>query len=125
MNNCCAGKLKEGSIRWKNQASCSVVLVSRGYPKIFQTGYPIEGLKSLKNLENVIVFHAGTKIDSRGCLVTSGGRVMAITAIADTLEEAKEKCYTAVDKIHYQGIYFRSDIAQEANCRLAEMDSSI
>ncbi|MEC7839505.1 MAG: phosphoribosylamine--glycine ligase [Chlamydiota bacterium] len=125
MIQCCEGHLNSDDIHWKNQASCSVVLVSRGYPKAFQVGYPIEGLNEIKNLEGIITYHAGTRVDSRGNLVTSGGRVMTITAIADTLDEAIERCYRAVEKVHFQGMYFRTDIANKANCKVIEMDTKV
>ncbi len=124
LHSCCRGELSKQEILWKNKATCTVVMISRGYPKKFATGYVIQGLDELKDKEEVIAFHAGTEFDGLGQLVTSGGRVVAITAIADTLEEAIKSCYDSVSKVHFQGAYYRSDIASEANKKIAELSAA-
>lgn len=107
---CCEGRLREARIEWSRKAACCVVMISRGYPKSYKTGFPIQGLESLKKEEKVIVTHAGTKRDESGHVVTDGGRVLGITAVAETLDEAISNAYRSVEKIHFEGAYYRSDI---------------
>ena len=92
------------------QASVSVAIVSGGYPGPYTTGKPIHGLDAVD--ENVAVFHAGTTLDDDGRTLTSGGRVVAVTAVADTLEAARGIAYDNVRRISFDGAYYRTDIAQ-------------
>ena len=94
---------------WKPGASVCVVMTSSGYPESYETGKKIEGLSEAKALPDVAVFHAGTKRDGDS-VVTGGGRVLGVTASAASLEQAIHKAYDAVDKIHFEGAHFRTDI---------------
>jgi len=94
---------------WKPGASACVVMTSGGYPGPFETGKRIEGLAEASALPDVAIFHAGTKRDGDS-IVTSGGRVLGVTAMAGTLEQAICKAYKAVDKIHFAGAHYRTDI---------------
>ena len=94
---------------WKSGASVCVVMTSGGYPGTYETGKRIEGLAEASALPDVAVFHAGTKRVG-GSLVTSGGRVLGVTATAASLEQAIHKAYRAVDKIHFDGAHYRTDI---------------
>jgi phosphoribosylamine--glycine ligase len=94
---------------WKSGASVCVVMTSGGYPGPYETGKTIEGLAEAKALPNVAVFHAGTKRKG-GSLITAGGRVLGVTAAAASLEQAIHTAYQAVDKIHFDGAHYRTDI---------------
>jgi phosphoribosylamine--glycine ligase len=94
---------------WKPGASVSVVMASGGYPGAFKTGKKIEGLAEAKALPGVAVFHAGTKREGDS-IVTSGGRVLGVTAAAASLDQAIAKAYQAVGKIHFEGAHYRIDI---------------
>jgi phosphoribosylamine--glycine ligase len=85
------------------------VMTSCGYPGPFETGKRIEGLDEANALPDVAVFHAGTKRDGDS-IVTSGGRVLGVTAMAGNLEQAICKAYAAVDRIHFEGAHYRTDI---------------
>lgn len=101
-------------IRWKDRHSVCIVMASRGYPGKYQTGKVIHGLNSKFDVDTY-VFHAGTKKNSMGEIITNGGRVLSVTSLADTLERAKNKSYSAVSKIHWgdNEEYFRRDIASK------------
>ncbi len=94
---------------WKSGASVCVVMTSGGYPGPYETGKRIEGLAEARALPDVAVFHAGTKRDADSIL-TSGGRVLGVTATAPSLEQAIAKAYQAVGKIHFEGAHYRTDI---------------
>lgn len=106
MNAVIDGKLDEMDIQWKDDAACCVVMASGGYPTAYEKGKEITGLEDVKES---IVFHAGTAVKD-GKIVTSGGRVLGITAVAPTLDEAIQKAYADVDKIHFDQAHFRHDI---------------
>jgi phosphoribosylamine--glycine ligase len=93
--------------------ACNVVLASAGYPDAFEKGLVISGIDDAESDPYVTVYHAGTK-DADGSLVTNGGRVLGVTAVGDTLQQAVEKSYAAVGKISYQNKYYRTDIAKKA-----------
>jgi phosphoribosylamine--glycine ligase len=101
-------------IRWKDKNSVCIVMASRGYPGKYQTGNVIHGLNSKFDVDTY-VFHAGTKKNSMREIITNGGRVLSVTSLADTLEGAKNKSYSAVSKIHWgdNEEYFRRDIASK------------
>jgi phosphoribosylamine--glycine ligase len=101
---------------WKPGASACVVMTSGGYPGSFETLKKIEGLAEASALPNVAVFHAGTKRDG-DAVVTSGGRVLGVTAIAGDLEQAICNAYEAVDKIHFAGAHYRKDIGAKGIAR--------
>jgi phosphoribosylamine--glycine ligase len=105
------GRLDSQSVRWKREATMTVVLASKGYPASPQTGADIRGVEIAER--NALVFHSGTRwVGER--LVTSGGRVFSVTGIGDTLQAAREKAYEAVLAIEYEGKIFRRDIGWRA-----------
>ncbi len=101
--------LPRDAISHSGRASVSVAIVSGGYPGPYETGRPIHGLNAVD--EAVDIFHAGTAIDDDGRTVTAGGRVLAVTAVADTLAEARGIAYDNVRKITFDGAFHRTDIA--------------
>jgi phosphoribosylamine--glycine ligase len=108
------GKLNEFEIRWKqNTFACNIALASDGYPGIYEKGKIISGIEETKIQPDIIVFHAGTKIEGNK-LVTNGGRVLGVSAIGSTLEEALKKAYKAIEKISFEGIQYRKDIGKNA-----------
>jgi len=111
------GTLEEVDIRWDVRPALCVVMASGGYPGSYRKGLPIEGLEDAAKLEDVVVFHAGTAIED-GRAVTSGGRVLGVTARGYTIREAKDRAYEAVRKIHFERAYYRADIGQKAISRL-------
>ena len=114
---CVNGKLEAlaDHIRWKDAASVCVVLASGGYPESYPRGLPITGLDTLPN--NVIAFHAGTKSEN-GQIQTNGGRVLGLTAVAPTMSEARALAYQAVEKVNFEGMHYRTDIAGESSDRI-------
>ena len=106
-----AGKLRPEKLKWKAGASACVVLASGGYPGKFETGKLIHGLEDAAKMPGVKVLHAGTKLEGNKIL-TSGGRVLGVTAIGSTLDAALQKAYEAVGKIHFDGMHYRRDIGQ-------------
>jgi phosphoribosylamine--glycine ligase len=114
---CVDGRLAEIELKWRPGASACVIASSGGYPGTFQTGFEITGLDEAALVPGVQVFHSGTALV--GGLVTSsvrtsGGRVLGVTAAADTLPEALDLAYTALGKIAFEGMYFRRDIGHRA-----------
>ncbi len=105
---CREGRLDKADIRWRAEAACCLVLASGGYPGSYGKGYPIEGLD---RVENAVVFHAGTA-QKDGQIVTNGGRVLGVTAVAPTLEAAIDAAYAAATPIHFQDMTFRHDIGR-------------
>ena len=101
-------RLSEVPVKFRNGASCCVVCASSGYPGPSMTGYPIDFGDS-EEVEGVDVFHSGTKLED-GKFITSGGRVLAVNAVADDLAAARERAYEAVKRIDFQGMRYRSDI---------------
>ncbi len=110
VNNKLKNKLKNIKIRWSAKSACCVVLASSGYPGKYKIGKPISGLKNIKN-PDTIVFHAGTK-NSKGKLVTNGGRVFGVTSTGSSLNEALSKSYKAIKTISFQGMQYRKDIGR-------------
>ncbi|MCM8762711.1 MAG: phosphoribosylamine--glycine ligase [Candidatus Omnitrophica bacterium] len=103
--------LKQCSIRWSNKKSLCVILASAGYPGKYEVGKEIKGLEKIKDLD-VIIFHAGTTREN-GKTLTAGGRVLAVTATANTFTEARDKVYKAIDIIDFEGKHYRKDIGLE------------
>lgn len=101
------GKLNKIQIEWQDKKAVCVVAVSNGYPGEYQTGFEIIGLEKVKE---AFVYHAGTALKD-GKIVTSGGRVFAVTSMGDSYEEAREKVYREIKKISFKGMYYRKDIA--------------
>jgi len=102
-------RLHEVDVRWKDGACICVVMASAGYPGAYEKGKVITGIEEAEGEEGVIVFHAGTAMKD-GQLVTSGGRVLGVTAIGRDFDEAVERVYKAVSKIHFDGAHYRRDI---------------
>jgi phosphoribosylamine--glycine ligase len=110
---CIDGKLAKTELRWSSGASACVVASSAGYPGSYKTGYPITGLDSAAQVPGVQVFHSGSAL-ADGQPVTAGGRVLGVTAAAPSLEEALARCYEAMARIHFEGMYYRHDIGHRA-----------
>jgi phosphoribosylamine---glycine ligase len=103
----------EERLEWDPRPAVCVVMASQGYPGPYQKGKVITGLAEAAKLPYVKVFHAGTKVQN-DLVVTDGGRVLSVTALGDTLSEAKRNAYEAVSRIHFQGAFYRKDIADRA-----------
>ncbi len=103
------GELKNHTLKWKKGYACDVVLVSGGYPGKYEKEHVITGLGKLRNIENLTVFHAGTR-ESEGTVLTDGGRVLNIVGTGKTLKEAIDFTYRHVDKIFFDGVFYRTDI---------------
>lgn len=104
--------LNEIKITWREGNSACVVLASKNYPNKPQTGDVIHGLDNAAQIENTVVFHAGTGKNSEGEFITSGGRVLGVTSTANSLEEALNLAYKAAGKISFEGMQFRRDIGK-------------
>ena len=105
------GKLDQVTIDWDPRSAIGVVLAAHNYPAAPRTGDVIHGLGA--ESDEVMVFHAGTQL-SDGEIVTSGGRVLCVTALGETIQEARQKAYAAIDEINFDGMQYRSDIAWRA-----------
>jgi len=108
-----AGDLSGVEIEWHDKAAVCVVLAAGGYPGDYQKGDLIAGLEEAGKLEDLVVFHAGTRSAEQG-VVTSGGRVLGVTALGDTVPEAIERAYRAVSLISWPGMHYRRDIGAKA-----------
>lgn len=111
---CDNGTLSEDQVAWDDDWAVSVVLTSAGYPGKYEKGKAITGIDRAEQLEGVTVYHAGTKVDENGQLVTNGGRVLDVTAVAPTFEAARAQAYAAVELIDFEGKTFRTDIGMRA-----------
>ncbi len=107
---CADGDLAGRSARLRPEACVTVVLASRGYPGAYQTGVPIDGLEGAAEVDGATIFHAGTARRA-GRVVTAGGRVLAVSGLAATIEEAAERAYEAAARISFEGAQYRRDIA--------------
>ncbi len=107
MNAVIDGRLDEMDIQWSDNAACCVVMASGGYPTAYEKGKEITGIDAVTDS---VVFHAGTARTEDGRIVTSGGRVLGVTATAPTLDEAIRKSYADVEKIHFEKAHYRLDI---------------
>jgi phosphoribosylamine--glycine ligase len=106
------GTLAEAQVEWDPRPAVTVVLTSEGYPGLYRKGFEITGVEAAEADPDVVVFHAGTERRA-GKLVTNGGRVLNVTALGETVAEAREKAYAAARKIDFQGVVYRTDIAAE------------
>jgi len=106
------GSLDTLEIKWRTGSSATIVLAAEGYPAEPRTGDVIHGLDEATGVNGVNVFHAGTSRSADGEFYTAGGRVLGITAVADTLEDALTRAYSAVDKISWPGMQYRRDIGK-------------
>lgn len=112
MEACVDGKLDTIDLQFEDRATVCVVLASDGYPVAYEKGKEITGLEAFEGKEDYYCFHAGTKFDENGKLVTNGGRVLGITATANTLKEAREKAYEATEWAKFENKYMRHDIGK-------------
>lgn len=117
-NSALDGTLNSQQTQWDERAAIGVVLAAGGYPDDYSKGFVIDGLDA-PQAENIKVFHAGTA-NSGDDIVTSGGRVLCVTALADTIDTAQTECYQAADKIDWDGVTMRRDIAWRAIKRLED-----
>jgi phosphoribosylamine--glycine ligase len=106
---CREGTLDQLDLRWKDSAACCLVLASGGYPLDYRKGFPISGLEEAG--KSAVVFHAGTA-EKDGQIVTSGGRVLGVTALGDTLDQAIDNAYAAAKPISFTDMHFRTDIGR-------------
>jgi len=104
-------RLSEVELEWDGRPAACVVLASGGYPGAYETGQAITGLDGIPS--DILVFHAGTRKSGSG-LVTAGGRVLGVTALGDTIEDAVRRAYQGVDRVSFEGMHFRRDIAHRA-----------
>lgn len=111
------GSLKNFDLRWQDKAAMTVVLASNGYPGAYQKGTVIKNVDGAEADPDVTVFHAGTGRNENGALVATGGRVLNVTAIGDTVQEARDKAYAAVDLIQWPEGFCRRDIGHRALSR--------
>ena len=107
------GKINKCTIEWDARAAVTVVLASAGYPGKYETGKSISGLEDAARVQDVQIFHAGTKRDA-GEIKTTGGRVLAVTALGSTIEAARARAYDAVARIDFENCHYRRDIALSA-----------
>jgi phosphoribosylamine--glycine ligase len=107
-----SGSLKDVKISWNQNAAVSVVIAAKGYPGSYEKGQEISGLEMVSEDENTIAFHAGTALKD-GKALTNGGRVIGVTSVAPTLEAAIIGAYEGVNKIYFEGMYCRRDIASK------------
>ncbi len=110
---CIDGTLDQMKIEWEDNAAVCVVLASGGYPVSYKKGYPIQGLHAFDGQEDMMIYHAGTAFDDQGQIVTNGGRVLGITVLAPTLEEAIAKAYAHVDQVSFKDCFYRHDIGRK------------
>jgi len=114
---CAKGTLSPDMVKWSDKSAVCVVMASGGYPVSYKKGIPITGLNDVDGMKDVAVFHAGTK-EEDGKILTAGGRVLGVTAMAESIPAAQQKAYDAVEKIHFAGEHYRQDIAWRALRRL-------
>uniref|UniRef100_A0AAV1UM20 Trifunctional purine biosynthetic protein adenosine-3 n=1 Tax=Peronospora matthiolae TaxID=2874970 RepID=A0AAV1UM20_9STRA len=110
MRACVEHRLEHSLVSWKSGAAATVVMASQGYPDGYPKGKVITGLDDARSLKDVDIFHAGTKKAVDGSIVTSGGRVLAVTAVGSSLQDALWLAYEGVSKVHFEGAQYRSDI---------------
>jgi len=119
---CIDGTLDKIKINWKKIFACTIVIASGGYPESYEKGKIISGINEAQEDENIVVFHAGTKIENiedpeygrRNNLITNGGRVLGVSATGCSLKEALQNAYKAVEKISFDKMYSRKDIGKSA-----------
>ena len=109
---CIDGRLDQIDLKFKEDAAVCVVLASDGYPVSYEKGFPIRGLENFKGRDGYYVFHAGSKFGENGEILTNGGRVLGVTALGKTLQEARKNAYEAVDWVEFDNKYYRHDIGK-------------
>lgn len=110
---CATGTLDKVEVAWHDKAAVCVVMASGGYPESYEKGKKITGLAAAEEDKDVVVFHAGTK-EADGKIVTSGGRVLGVTAVDASIKAARDRAYAAVEKIAFEKNFYRKDIAWRA-----------
>jgi phosphoribosylamine--glycine ligase len=116
------GALAQTKVQFSNDASACVVLAARGYPAKPESGHVISGIEKAARHESVQIFHAGTKRGEQGEWLTTGGRVLGVTATGEDLEEALSRSYAAVNEISWEGMHYRKDIGKIADFQLPSSD---
>ena len=109
---CIDGTLDQYTLDFEDNAAVCVVLASDGYPVKYDKGYPIEGLDRFKDNDGYYCFHAGSKFDGDGQIITNGGRVLGITATGSDLKEARKNAYAATEWVSFANKYMRHDIGK-------------
>ena len=112
MEACVDGKLDSIDLQFEDNAAVCVVLASDGYPVAYDKGLPISGFEKFDGKDDYYCYHAGTKFDENGTIVTNGGRVLGITALGDDLKQARAKAYEATEWIDFANKYMRHDIGK-------------
>lgn len=112
MEACVDGKLDAVDLQFEDNAAVCVVLASDGYPVAYDKGLPISGFEKFDGKDDYYCYHAGTKFDENGTIVTNGGRVLGITALGDDLKQARAKAYEATEWIDFANKYMRHDIGK-------------
>ncbi len=108
------GRLPAARLEWDDRYALNVVIASGGYPGRYEKGFVISGLEKFSGKDDPFIFHAGTARNEKGEVVTTGGRVLSVTALGETLKAAQEKAYQAVYQIRFEGAHFRKDIGRRA-----------
>ncbi|WP_349948590.1 phosphoribosylamine--glycine ligase [Lacrimispora sp. BS-2] len=109
---CIDGTLDQVDLQFEDNAAVCVVLASDGYPEKYEKGYPITGLEAFQGQDRYFAFHAGSKLDGSGTVVTNGGRVLGVTAIGRDLKEARANAYQAAEWVSFENKYMRQDIGK-------------
>ncbi len=109
---CIDGTLDRIDLRFLEDACVCVVLASEGYPVSYEKGFPIRGMENFRGREGYYLFHAGSAFNAAGEVVTNGGRVLGVTALGKTLQEARANAYKAVDWVDFDNKYYRHDIGK-------------
>ncbi|MDG6226219.1 MAG: phosphoribosylamine--glycine ligase [Candidatus Thermoplasmatota archaeon] len=117
---CIEGKLDKVKLRWSRNCSVNVVMASGGYPGKYEKGKVISGLEKV-GAESSVVFHSGTGYDEAGRLITKGGRVLSVTSLAPSIQDAIHCAYQEVGKIEFEGVHYRKDIARRALYHMEDM----
>ena len=108
------GELRRVNMQWSDEAATCIVMASSGYPGAYETGKEIFGLAAAAQMNDVVVFHAGTKQSARGAVVTAGGRALNVTARGADLAAATARAYAAVEQLTFDGAFYRRDIGRSA-----------
>jgi phosphoribosylamine--glycine ligase len=112
MEACADGTLDQISLQFEDNAAVCVMLASDGYPVSYKKGFEIKGLENFEGKDDYFVFHSGTKFNDEGKVVTNGGRVLGVTALGNTLVEARANAYKATELIDFENKYMRHDIGK-------------
>jgi phosphoribosylamine--glycine ligase len=108
------GNLDKVSLEWDERFCLCVVLASGGYPGKYEKGKEIKGLEKLENLEDIFIFHAGTKRKNNKEFITAGGRVLNVVGLGDTIKETQQRVYQAIQNIYFENMHYRKDIGNKA-----------